>query len=209
MAEHKHDNADLWPQTVRALTRGKAKALLPAAASQDPTVIEIRLNTPEQMLDSFDPAPFQERDLDDKAADYILDSADDMTTGEALALVIDLPREQAERDLARDLPATIRNSFRMRAQRTRRELRHLFRIGRLSLVIGLTVLGLCILVVQLLGIAGQQSTMAQTMEQGLFILGWVAIWRPLEIFLYDWWPLKKRIHLLDRLSAAPVEIRPR
>jgi hypothetical protein len=47
------------------------------------------------------------------------------------------------------------------------------------------------------------------MEQGLFILGWVALWRPLEIFLYDWWPLARRIRLLGRLSNATVEIRSR
>jgi hypothetical protein len=51
--------------------------------------------------------------------------------------------------------------------------------------------------------------MAKMTEQGLFILGWVALWRPLEIFLYDWWPLARRIRLLERLSVATVEIRSR
>ena len=99
--------------------------------------------------------------------------------------------------------------FRYRAAQARVQLRELFRIGRLSLAIGLAVLGLCTLVIHLLGHADGASTFTQMTEQGLFILGWVALWRPLEIFLYDWWPIWKRIKLLDRLSNARVEIRPR
>jgi hypothetical protein len=43
-------------------------------------------------------------------------------------------------------------------------------------------------------------------EQGLLIVGWVAMWRPLEIFLYDWWPIlgERRIH--DDLSRIQVRI---
>ena len=41
-----------------------------------------------------------------------------------------------------------------------------------------------------------------------FILGWVANWRPIEIFLYDWWPLLQRRRLFQRLAAAQVAIRP-
>jgi hypothetical protein len=36
--------------------------------------------------------------------------------------------------------------------------------------------------------------------------GWVAMWRPLEIFLYDWWPIVAERKLFDRLSTMPVRI---
>lgn len=38
--------------------------------------------------------------------------------------------------------------------------------------------------------------------------GVVANWRPLEIFLYDWWPIARQRDLYRRLSAAAVEKRP-
>ena len=176
---------------------------------RDGPVIEIKLNTPEQLLNSFDPSPFHSRDLDDRAADYIIDSAEEADSGGPLALVIELPGDQAMRELSMDLPLALRNSFRFRARQARLQLRDQFRLGRLSLAIGLAVLGLCTLVIHLLELSVAQSTFAQMMEQGLFILGWVALWRPLEIFLYDWWPLARRIRLLERLSDAKVEIRSR
>lgn len=32
------------------------------------------------------------------------------------------------------------------------------------------------------------------------------MWRPLEIFLYDWWPIRADGRLLQRLSTIPVRI---
>ena len=45
------------------------------------------------------------------------------------------------------------------------------------------------------------------LEESLLILGWVANWRPLEIFLYEWWPLARRRDLYARLSRADIETR--
>lgn len=47
---------------------------------------------------------------------------------------------------------------------------------------------------------------AQILRESLLIGGWVAMWRPMEIFLYDWWPIWARIRLLDRLARMPTRI---
>jgi hypothetical protein len=44
------------------------------------------------------------------------------------------------------------------------------------------------------------------LREGLLIGGWVAMWRPIEIFLYDWWPIRAEARLFDRLSTMPVRI---
>jgi hypothetical protein len=33
------------------------------------------------------------------------------------------------------------------------------------------------------------------------------MWRPIQIFLYDWWPLRNTIRTYERLAEIPVEIR--
>lgn len=170
-------------------------------------MIEIRLRSPEQLLNSLDPAPFKTRDLDDKAASYILGAAEEMQSHEPLRLLIDLPAAEASREIALELPAAVQNSFAYRAECSRRNLRDLFRVGRISLAVGLMVLAACIISVQLIETSYGGTTLARTLEQGLFIVGWVAIWRPIEIFLYDWWPVRHQIRLLQRLANAAVEIR--
>ena len=48
--------------------------------------------------------------------------------------------------------------------------------------------------------------MGEVLRESLVIGGWVAMWRPMEIFLYDWWPIRANARLADRLSAMSVRI---
>ena len=43
-------------------------------------------------------------------------------------------------------------------------------------------------------------------KESFVIGGWVALWRPLEIFLYDWWPIRAEARLFDRLASMPVRL---
>jgi hypothetical protein len=91
-------------------------------------------------------------------------------------------------------------------QVTRRELRELFSIGRTSLLIGLAFLAFCTLASRLLhGLDGQP--LLRVAAFGLEIAGWVAMWRPLEILLYDWWPILRRRRLFERLARMQVAVR--
>ena len=44
------------------------------------------------------------------------------------------------------------------------------------------------------------------LHESLLVGGAVALWRPLEIFLYDWWPIRDNARLYDRLSDMAVRI---
>jgi hypothetical protein len=52
------------------------------------------------------------------------------------------------------------------------------------------------------------GTASEIAAEGLLIIGWVAMWRPLEIFLYDWRPLHRRYRLLAKLCEIPVVVSP-
>src|SRR4029453_17993521 len=92
-----------------------------------------------------------------------------------------------------------------RAMASRRRLRQLFRVGRISLAIGITSLALSL-------VAGDfaakllRNAFGELLRESLLIGGWVAMWRPMEMFLYDWWPIRSEAKLLDRLSEMPVRI---
>jgi hypothetical protein len=49
----------------------------------------------------------------------------------------------------------------------------------------------------------------EILDEGLLIIGWVAMWRPLEIFLYEWVPLNRRCHTFTKLSKIPVVVQPK
>ncbi len=101
----------------------------------------------------------------------------------------------------------MREYFQRRAVAKRRELSKLFRVGRISLVIGLAFLGGAISAGEALGNLVAKDSHAYLLRESLAIGGWVALWRPLEIFLYDWWPLRAQARLYDRLGAMQVTLR--
>ncbi len=102
----------------------------------------------------------------------------------------------------------VREFFKQRALSTRRKLRQLFKVGRISLVIGLVVVAASVLIGDLLASALESTRFGGVVRESLLIGGWVAMWRPLEVFLYDWWPIRAEARLYDRLSAMPVRIEP-
>lgn len=168
--------------------------------------IEIRLGNLHQLFNSFDPSPFHERDLDQDAEDYIVESSDEFPLQRPLTLVIHLPADQVPPDTF-DLPLAIHNYFAYRLSESRRRLRFFFRDGRIALLIGLAFLFGCIALRQLAFALGP-GTGSEIAAEGLLIIGWVAMWRPLEIFLYDWRPLHRRCRLLAKLCEIPVVVSP-
>lgn len=89
---------------------------------------------------------------------------------------------------------------------SRWQLKELLRRGRISLLIGLTFLSLSIGLGEISNHWLSSTSMAQVLHQSVLIGGWVAMWRPMEIFLYDWWPLAAQIRLLKRLAVMQVHI---
>lgn len=174
-----------------------------------PPAHELRLYLGEmrQLFDSMDPAPFRERDLDPKAAEYIVESAREAPTGAALTLRAQLGREPGSAATEALLREAITEYFDRRAASKRRELRRLFRTGRISLVIGLAFLGLAIVTGEALASLFSKEGYATLARESLVIGGWVALWRPAEIFLHDWWPILGEARLFDRLAAMPVKLR--
>lgn len=170
-------------------------------------LIELRLSSVSQLFNSLDPAPFHERDLDDDAEAYILAWARELPTHAPLHIVLDLPEVEAQRARELGIQRSISNYFATRARIVGQDLRELFHTGRRNLSISLPLLVSCLLLSQYLRGHLGDGALQSVIQESLVILGWVANWRPIEIFLYDWWPLARRRDLLRRLAAAPVEIR--
>ena len=169
-------------------------------------VIEVRVNELRQLFNAIDPSPFHERDLDPRAEEFIVEWSRDYPNDAALALVVHPERAAGLPDEAVVLRDAVHEYFKRRAATTRRTLRELFRRGRISLIIGLAFLSASVATGDAVAAAYEGSQVAGLLREGLLIGGWVAMWRPIEIFLYDWWPIRGEIRLFDRLSTMPVRI---
>src|SRR5262249_56151714 len=73
--------------------------------------------------------------------------------------------------------------------------------------IGLTVLAGAIALGDFLANLLKTSRIGEILRESLTIGGWVSMWRPLEVFLYDWWPIRNEALLSERLAAMPGRIK--
>jgi hypothetical protein len=170
--------------------------------------IAIRVRTIMQLFNSLDPSPFRERDLDPHTEEFVVGWARELPSSTTFSIVVELPSAEATKSEAAGIGEAFANYFRHRAEASERELRELFRVGWRSLAIGLIVLIVCLVGSQVVAKMAGSAVVARVLEESLIIVGWVANWRPLEIYLYDWWPIRRRIQLYHRIAAASVQVRP-
>lgn len=178
-------------------------------ASATPTgtaVLDLHVAELRQLFNSMDPAPFRERDLDAKAQAYIVDWAQEVPAGRPLELVVHVGADAVAPSDAAMLKDAVDEYFRQRALATWRGLRKLFRIGRISLLIGVLFVGAAAVVGESIASFVGQGRYATLIHDSLVIGAWVALWRPMEIFLYDWWPVRTEARLFERLSRIDVRL---
>jgi hypothetical protein len=164
--------------------------------------VDVKLSSIDQMFDNRDPAPFRERDLDPDLAEYLLDAGEDLFGAKRLRVVfwVEKPceREEVEDAVHAHFEAVID-----RSRRTRRRRR---RTGQVALALAL------LLVVGLISLARGvghwiPGGLGAGLGEGLVISGWVVMWRPVEILIYDWIPMHHDRKVAAKLLAAPIDVR--
>jgi len=175
-----------WPRTHDELNEGP---------------IQVRVAAVEQIFNPMDPSPLEERSLNQEVADWIEEWAEDFDKDHEITVEIYVAdgrfagREQA-------IINGLHNHFEYREWQSDRELRKLLREGRISLLIGICAIA----GFNLLSKAIRSSTnpVIEIIHDGLSVLGWVSMWKPMEIFLYEWWPIRRERRACRRLAEATV-----
>ena len=181
----------------------------PAAGDEIPAnceVIDVRVTDLRQLFNSIDPSPFRERDLDPKVEEFILEWSREVPNDVSLALRVRVDRAAESAEEAAILRTAVHQYFAGRSESTRRRLSRLFHTGRISLVIGMAALTVFTIAAEFIPRWTGSGGLGSVVHESLLIGGWVAMWRPLEVFLYDWWPIRAERRLFDRLATMPVRI---
>ncbi|MBI5773407.1 MAG: hypothetical protein HZA89_06655 [Verrucomicrobia bacterium] len=168
--------------------------------------IELNLRDLSQLFNSMDPSPFHEKDLDHDAEEFILGWAQEYHLHEPVALTVHLQQLPGEGDPKKIVEQAVHNYFTYRARMNKLEFSRLMKQARTSFIIGLGFLSSCLLGVEMLAVSQDAGTWTTLLKEGLTIIGWVSMWRPVEIYLYEWWPLKRLGHIYEKLGRMHVEV---
>ena len=170
-------------------------------------LIEIKLSSIIQLFNSFDPAPFHEKEIDSAAEHYIVDTVDDFPHKTQFRIVIYLPPDLAASDAAKKISPAIQNHFQYKTLVAERAFRSRLKYGRFTLVLGVSFLFFSLLVSQyIMNISS--SFASQLVADALLIAGWVAMWEPVTVLLYELYPLVQKKKTYQKISTMEIEILP-
>src|SRR5665647_3525025 len=114
-------------------------------------LIELRVDNLAQLFHTLDPFPFRERDLDREAEEFIVGWARELSRDEAIRIVVHFPDNDVQTKAAQSLSEAFGRYFSYRAGIIQGDLNELFRVGRLSLCIGVFILIVCFIATHLAG----------------------------------------------------------
>ena len=169
-------------------------------------VIRVHVGELKQLFHALDASPFRERDLNPDAEAFIVGWAREVPRRTPLALLVQIDRPAGLPEEPAILREAIHEFFVHRATSARQRLRELFHVGRISLAIGIVFLTVSVFAGGMVERMLVDHRLGALLRESLLLGGWVAMWRPLEIFLYDWWPIQQDARLYDCLGAMPVNL---
>lgn len=169
------------------------------------TCIDVSFRDFKQLYDGRDPSPFYERDLDEDLARYLVMSCEEIGREQDIKIVMKEDEPSQKTKHKDDFVHALHRYFEHEVRATENELKHLFKQGRSSLIFGLVFLILCVSLA--VKFVGEESVLNRAFFEGLIITGWVALWKPLNIFLYEWWPFRRKKRVYTILSQIKIEFR--
>jgi hypothetical protein len=186
---------DFSPRGTEALYREREGKLL----------IELELHSMMQIFNSFDPAPFHEKELDEDAEVYIYNIVGEFPLKKPLEIIIHVPPSEFNGETEHTLKEAIRNHFLYKKVLTEIDLRRFLQRGRRNMTIAVIFLFICLLMIRF--ISTFEGGLLKTMlSEGLTIIGWVAMWEPIYVFLYGWWPIVQKRNIYRKILGMNVSV---
>lgn len=165
--------------------------------------VSVRVRDLAQLFNSLDASPFWDRDLDPQAAEFIEEEFSDKRSAAEWHLHVHAAGGAA---LAADLQPALEHYYERMAHSAALRLREETRLGEIALLGGIAIFLIAMSAREFIARFARQE-LSGMLDEGLIILAWLALWRPVESLVYGWVPHYRRRRLYQRLAAVRVTVR--
>jgi hypothetical protein len=164
--------------------------------------IDVKVESAERLFDLRDPAPFRGRDLDPGLVEYLTDAAEDLVGQQTYRVVFWL--EKPCRPV--EIEEAFRAHFTYVLDRLHHRRRTQRRTGHVALLLAIFLVSALLALSQVVG-STFPGSIGAGLKEGLVILAWVVLWRPVEVLIYDGIPVRRERRVVSKLLDAPIEVR--
>ena len=172
--------------------------------------IELRISHPIQFYNLLDPAPNDEKEINKATESYIMDSLENMPNDKSSSAKIVLYLEQTlydNEEIRTDMEQAIHSHFALRLCTTNQKYKLAMSKGRRYLARGMIFLLTCLILSSVVTSIYNQNDIIYAIGQSFVVIGWVALWKPVEFYLYDRHDILDEKKMLRRLEKITVETR--
>ena len=151
--------------------------------------------------DSVIRIPYRPRMHPDVEA-FIIEESEKLHRHADLQISIQITKERLLN--SNEIIALIRQHFENKREKANHQVKTILRLGVRSLFIAFLFLIIMFLLTNALMAFLQQNALVITLRELFIILGWVALWRPAELLLFEWRSHKRNAKLFDRIAQCKI-----
>jgi hypothetical protein len=142
--------------------------------------------------------------LQTDAEEFIIEEAEALPPKAPINIKVHLPLSEVKHK--DDIAPAIQRHFSYRREQSQKEYKRIFKFGWRILFIGLGLLAVIFTITEIAFYYMPDNKPVLFIHESFIILSWVALWRPLELLLYEWYPVKTDMNLFSRLEHSHVQV---
>ena len=166
--------------------------------------IVLELNDVNQLLIGPDSLFYGKRNLNRDAEEIIIEEATMVSRNDHIQLKIHLRNHDISRK--DEVVTAIHQHFKYRRKKSEWQLKQTLHLGWKSLLGSIVFFAFLIFITLIIIRLIPEGRLSLTFREILIILGWVALWRPADLLLYEWRPIKREVNLFRKIEQCKVEI---
>ncbi|ODT23599.1 MAG: hypothetical protein ABS54_10360 [Hyphomicrobium sp. SCN 65-11] len=180
--------------------------------SQADVTVDLYLSDMHNMFQTPEVDPFLDENIEASGIEQLIDTmnARPGSLAPISTIAIHLPQPMIEPELPARMKAAIGNYCNAQIRLADQKKREIWLEGRKALRIGLVFWAICLALSLLFEeLVFKSNAMGRLFGEGFIIAGWVGLWRPAELLLYDWRPFSREIRRYEEIKRMAVTIVPR
>ncbi len=152
---------------------------------KDNVVIEISIKISRQLFNEHDPAPFRELDLDQQFVTYVVSAVEEFPLRTKMIIrILTAEVQDTKTENSLTICESIQKYFQYESELASAKQSKVRRTARFFFLIGFVTLFICLTLAQLMSSTQLAPAITEMMSVGFIIIGWVAMWHPIETLLY-------------------------